>query len=73
MSSDELDPDVAPVTELSQVVAYTADVDMIARELRARAGTVSRAPLVLVDVKGATTHRAFRDDLRWGSVGQCRV
>lgn len=63
-----LPEDVAPVTELSQVVAYTADIDTIARELRARAGTVSRAPLVLVDIRGAMTPRTFRADPRWGPV-----
>lgn len=59
---------VLPITELSQVVAYTPDGQTLGGALRARPVSIARAPLVLLPVTDATAPRIARDDPRWGPV-----
>ncbi len=59
---------VLPITELSQVVAYTVDAETLGDTLRARPVSIARAPLVLLPVTNATAPRIARDDPRWGPV-----
>lgn len=59
---------VLPITELSQVVAYTVDVEALGGALRGRPVSIARAPLVLLPVTDATAPRIAHDDPRWGPV-----